>query len=463
MNIREPLNDTQTFCVLPWVHRYTNIAGEIQVCCSSEEYDNNVRDTFGKKMSIENISSDEEVMNSKYMKKIRREMLSGKWPKICRRCKITEEAGGQSHRQGENSKYASKKRELIENTSADGTIEVKVRSVDFRLGNICNLACRMCSPRASTGWIKDWPKVDQSLFRAGKNTLKIFANNKWYRQRNVLENFKKQLPHLEYLHFAGGEPLIIAEMLDFLKVCVESGYSKNINLTYNTNLTKIPEEAKKIWPSFRSVALFVSLDGVGSVNELIRYPSKWSTLDANLRDVDKNFFKYGLTEVIILCTVQVYNIFRLHELYDYLFNNFENIQRLPHLTDLHYPRYYSTQILPPVLKAKSSEQMNAVLKKTEERVADGLLLPKEIAHIGSLKGSISFMQSKDFSRETPSFLRAAVSKDNMRNQDVFQLIPELREIDIVKPGYLRKIYRKVYERLTCYVYDKVLQVGRARK
>lgn len=30
---------SSTFCVLPWMHRFTNIGGEVQVCCVSEEFD----------------------------------------------------------------------------------------------------------------------------------------------------------------------------------------------------------------------------------------------------------------------------------------------------------------------------------------------------------------------------------------------------------------------------------------
>ena len=42
----------KTFCVLPWIHRFTNIGGEIQVCCTSEEYNSShVLDSNGAVMN----------------------------------------------------------------------------------------------------------------------------------------------------------------------------------------------------------------------------------------------------------------------------------------------------------------------------------------------------------------------------------------------------------------------------
>ena len=68
---------SKSFCVLPWLHRFTNIEGQIQVCCSSEEYDNNIRDNSGGKMTAPSANNNEEIMNSNFMKNLRIQMIQG--------------------------------------------------------------------------------------------------------------------------------------------------------------------------------------------------------------------------------------------------------------------------------------------------------------------------------------------------------------------------------------------------
>ena len=58
-------------------------------------------------------------------------------------------------------------------------------------------------------------------------------------------------------------------------------------MTYNSNITRIPEEALELWPEFRKVSVCASLDGIGPVNEYIRHPSKWEEIEKNLRFLDR--------------------------------------------------------------------------------------------------------------------------------------------------------------------------------
>jgi hypothetical protein len=45
--------------------------------------------------------------------------------------------------------------------------EFPTTNFDLRLGNHCNLKCRSCGPRDSSGWYDDYPKLMMagSLFR----------------------------------------------------------------------------------------------------------------------------------------------------------------------------------------------------------------------------------------------------------------------------------------------------------
>jgi organic radical activating enzyme len=413
-----------TFCVLPWVHRFTNIGGEIQVCCTAEEYHQAIPADDGSPLQITQCNDDHAIMNVQFMKDLRKKMLVGEWHPICTRCKETEEGAGNSRRHYENHRYRDVIDEIVASTHPDGSIETRVRSADFRLGNTCNLACRMCNPKSSARWVYEWPRVDHQWFGNSAEELAAFRGFDWYKNPEIWENFKKQIPTLRHLHFAGGEPLIVPQMTELLRICVQSGFAKNIELTYNTNITRISDELKELWPNFRIVRVLASVDAFGQMNEYIRHPSKWTEIDANLRDLDRNFHKYGLTEVMPMCTVQMYNILHLEPLYEYLADGFKNVAPVPHLINLHHPLYYRTQVLPKELKSLARERLSAIRKNAESRFASRRFSPRYHHVLNSVADALHFLDAEDMSERLPQFVRSCVSKDRVRGQNLIQHVPE---------------------------------------
>ena len=417
-----------SFCVLPWLHRFTNIGGEVQVCCISEEYDNSNRDQNGTPLFVDKCADDQILMNTQFMKDLRLQMLKGEWPQLCRRCQDRENGGGHSARQQENKVYASQIPELLANTAEDGEIPAKIRSVDFRLGNTCNLACRMCSPRSSSKWAREWKSVKPNWFPVSEQDLKIFRSYDWYRSPEIWQAFKTQLPHLTHLHFAGGEPMIVPEMVKALRICVEAGQAANITLSYNTNLTEIPEEAKDLWPNFKAVRIVASIDGVGDLNDYIRYPSKWSAIDKNLHDLNTNFQKYRLHSVALLVTVQAYNVLSLSEIYKYMARGFNNLIPHPNLMNLYNPVHLRTQVLPPALKKLATERLAGVKQKLTsslDRYPNWRLRPH---YLDSIDSVIHFMNAEDRQDLLPKFFQTAISIDQQRGQNLFTRVPELQEV-----------------------------------
>jgi len=80
--MNQSISSPKTFCVLPWLHRFTNIGGEIQVCCSSEEYDNHILSDSGHKLMAPSDEDDAMIMNTRFMKELRLQLLNGQWPQI---------------------------------------------------------------------------------------------------------------------------------------------------------------------------------------------------------------------------------------------------------------------------------------------------------------------------------------------------------------------------------------------
>ena len=408
------------FCVLPWIHRFTNVQGEIEVCCVAPG--SRIPGQDGKPIHILDGLRDEEILNTPYMKQLRKNMLEGQWTPICKRCQITEASGGTTRRISENSTYRHLIPQLINQTDDDGTLHYpQVRYLDLRLGNHCNLTCRMCGPQASKLWIDAYNELQPQAHQLSESELSDLQKVNWVNNDSVWEIFKEQIPHLDRLHFAGGEPLIIPEMVDALKFCVESGHSHHIALSYNTNLTKLPDHVTSLWTHFKHVSLQCSIDGYGRLNDYIRRPSRWRDIDRNLREVDRHFSDWKIKYAFVSTTVQVYNVLSLNELYSYLRTEFEHILPLPNLIPLYEPEYLSIQTLPLNIKNLARERL---LQEKEHR-----MYVEQKNRIGwlleNIDSTIDFMCLENLNNQTDNFLEFNRNSDKRFGDNLEAVAPEL--------------------------------------
>ena len=363
-----------SFCVLPWLHRFVNLGGEVQLCCTAEEFDHSyIRQDSNQPINITDGLSDEQIGATRHMRDIRLSMLQGDWPAACERCRLTEETGGCSRRQAENRHFENHIPWILENTDEAGHAPVRIRSRDYRLGNLCNLRCRMCHPSASKLLMDEWNEVARPRLRIGPKLAAEYENMTWFHNQQLWDDFRTHCHDLEHLHFAGGEPLIIPEVLKALEICVEQGVAENIELTFNTNVTKIPARHRELWPQFKSVNLLCSIDAYGELNDYIRYPAKWIRLARNLDIIDQQHEELNVGSATLSVTVQIYNIFHLHELIDYARERFSFIRAIPNLVHLSIPDYFNIQHLPDELKTQAIERLQALKDRlVKAEVTDGL-------------------------------------------------------------------------------------------
>lgn len=412
------------FCPLAWSHSFVNQNGAYQVCCTSEEYDNNIRDENGKVMMIDQGVSQEAVMNSKYMKDLRLKLLAGEWPKICGRCKVTEDLGGASRRNVENMHYEGRIDDLISSTKSDGTIPLKVTSADYRLGNICNLQCRMCNPRSTKLWINDWNLLKDNREAFSQEQLDSYKKYDWVDSPQLLAEFEAKAADLEHIHFAGGEPLLVPQMSRLLQKCVDSGNAKNITLTYNTNLTILPEKVLQLWKNFKAIKILASVDAVGSLNDYIRHPSVWEKIDQNLRFIDENHETYKITECMISTTVQALNVLELPKLYQYL-DQFKFIVKAPNLVNLHVPFYMQTTVLPLGLKMLAESGIKSAQKTVRSK------LPSHYQYLAdNVDSVINFMLSQNGYAlgNFQQMIRFQRSFDELKNLSLAEHCPEIHAV-----------------------------------
>ena len=147
---------SDTFCILPWMHLATNASGTLRVCCNSTPNKNFIEKEDGTfyKVFRDDI---EEAWNSSTYKTIRQQFLNNERPEMCQRCFREEDAGIRSARQSANKKWCKEDDEYTDTAPFD------IRYVDLRLGNLCNLKCRICNPIVSSSWLPDYMSLAHKL------------------------------------------------------------------------------------------------------------------------------------------------------------------------------------------------------------------------------------------------------------------------------------------------------------
>ena len=188
----------------------------------------------------------EEMDESLWLKKIKEEMSKEFWPIECIRCKQTESINNSSIRLNAiKFDQLQKQKDYL--------------SVGGVLDNICNSACLTCNESLSTliGGLKSktYPIVDNS--------------NKFW---------DLPLDRIVHLDINGGEPSASKNYKDIL-----ANLPKNIkSVRLNTNCSTVLEELIPLTNRGVHVTVTVSLDGIGSVHDFVRWPIKWEKFYKNL-------------------------------------------------------------------------------------------------------------------------------------------------------------------------------------
>jgi radical SAM family protein len=416
---------TNTWCVLPWIHLFACEQGFSRPCCMALEDDDMVnRDSNGEPYVVYGPDGVEEAWNSDFMRALRLDMLAGQRPSACRRCFRDEDLGIRSYRQMSNQMFRQHIAEALDRTSEDGASPSElIRSVDLRLGNLCNLRCRMCSPVSSKALLYEW--ADLHGVARDAPDLERLRKLDWFARDDFWLAFEKYVPHIERLHFAGGEPLLIARMFDFLQRVIALGHASNITLSYVTNLTVLPRRIYDLWPRFKRVSVTASVDGYDEVNSFIRYPSHWPTIDSNLRTLDADAGQLNCSDGMTLnATIQAYNILRLDEFIEYAATTFQRFGR-PKLSLLYYPEHFSIRILPAEIKEQAAARLRSLTQRMAGRWPERWRGEQLKDLLSMIDGIIDYMMSADRTDLLPEFRRWTEHMDSSRGQNVRDVIPEL--------------------------------------
>ena len=384
------------FCVMPFVHGFVT-PNIISPCCA---YTDKIK-----------LNSKQQYWTSEQLKNIQKNMLDNVRDDGCQICWQKEDRGFSSLRQHSNEIYAKELKEVKE-----GKIPSNPMYLDLRLGNLCNLKCRMCISEWSSqiaGEILENPNEDW----IDTPTQKVIGldDDTW-------ETIEKWIPYVKRVFMTGGEPTIIQRNLDYIDKIIESDYAKEVELIFTTNATNINQKFIEKSKLFKSVSFNVSIDAVGGLANYIRNPSDWKTIEGNMQKL----YNAGMG-VSFNTTIQWLNMTRLNEIFSYLKKcniGFGGVW-FQLVTDPYY--------LDPIFAPKFMKQK--CINDIEEFLLDPYLNDDKHSDILSGQLKTSLIETKNFLisnldnvKHTAQFLKRMQILDRLRGQDIFQVLPELKQI-----------------------------------
>lgn len=379
-----------TRCILAETSLSLHNGGHVSICNGSRQMFSNDEGTT--------LTLDKHSLNEAWTSPTRLEIktaLSNNIPHDnCVDCWIKEAAGFPSMRQIHNENL----REIL-------PIKTQPRVLILKPGNVCNLGCRHCDSKVSTGWYRDDYAVNFSnlnynqyleKFKITKNSY-IDSNINW----KIIKDWSKQIMHWDLY---GAEPLLIKPILDSLQESVDNNTAANQTVHINTNGTVWRDEFIDLFKKFKSVNLDISVDGINNQFEYLRHPAKFDEVVDNILKYKKLSEDHPQIQIAITVTVSIYNILDLEKILKF----FTNMSLTCSFNLLHNPEYMNIRALPEDVKFTVK---NHLLKKFNH----------------PLKRPI--MEFIELPLDTPDLVKEFITQtfqiDQQRNQSFEATFPEM--------------------------------------
>ena len=404
------------------MHPFTGLAtredGAICACCRSHPVGNIQDNTL------------EEIWNNDTMQRIRRQVLNDERPKECEPCFSLEDQGVESLRMRHISgKIPEARINLYPNTVLNEVMPFEIPTMELKLNNLCNLKCRMCHPMDSTSW-NDWGEVKE-FYKNENNIMYSIVEEHNLENKPHLDKFQdnpewwnsleKLLPHFRRVEFAGGEPLMDPQHYRILDML--SQYGHQIEIKYATNLSMLGKGSRNIyeyWPKFKSVAVNVSIDGIGDSYEYIRGNADWDTMIANIKEIQTIS---NISRIVGAVTVQVSNVLVLDKMIEYFL---DDLCIVFHTHRVEYPKVLSAQVLPRELVDLAIERLETI----KPRVKDFEMVkkyPQLLEYtLGQIQDNINYLQARDQSNKWKDCVEFNQRLDKTRNQSFTDVTTEFK-------------------------------------
>jgi len=392
------LTESKTFCIYPWIHLHAYPTGEAYPCCHAEMGVGQVGNC--RSNTLEEIWHDQPMVN------LRNDMLSETKSPACARCYEQEESGFFSGRRSANKHHGH-------HISRVNDEKFKMTYWDIRFSNLCNLKCRSCGHIFSSQWYQDQAKLAGGDWK-DRNTVLNYAG------RTETDMWEQLLPHIDYveqIYFAGGEPLLMEEHYHILDELVRRNRF-DVRLIYNTNFTHTDLKGQSVfeyWRQFHNVAVGASLDDMGPRAEYIRKGTDWKIVESNRTKMIRTCPN---VDFYISPTLSIMNAWHLPEFHrTWVECGLIRPQDL-NVNILQDPAYYRIDIAPIEYKRQLKEKYIKHIDWLKDHDTLGRATQ-------GFESAVNFMFATDNTQLIDTFWRKTQELDDIRNENILNIIPEL--------------------------------------
>jgi organic radical activating enzyme len=264
-------------CTSAWTDVNINLGlRTVSYCCLSKSYP----------LDLNNIAS------NKYIDKARSELAQGIKSSHCDYCwKLYEKTGSAPM----DTRPQWEKAEDIKN---------KVRLIEIRLDNFCDMSCIYCCSYHSHTIAKQ------------ENEENIFYSSNREEYSKVIE-WIKTVEQPFRLSFIGGEPTFSKNFYTFFELLLDSNI-ETLHFSFITNGNTTGQKREKLRklidriPPTWSVEVILSNESIGRKSELVRYGLDWNTYEENVKYYNNH---PAITKIRATMTVSRYTA---NGIYDYM-------------------------------------------------------------------------------------------------------------------------------------------------
>ena len=425
---------SKTFCPYPWIHIMTQPSSTINFCCVAN---GQIKKDDGSILMLNKGDDISSVWNNNHYRKIRKQMVEGERVDGCEPCYELEDLGIPSYRENYIQDWmgfhreADNIRQIVDDSIVnDYVVKESPQYLDFRLGTLCNLRCRMCQSQNSSAIYKELK--DEELYTDEERDFIVKTSHwndfsdytqPWFDDPGFLSTVETWLPNVNRLYFTGGEPKIIQRVYWILEKCVELGLNDNIDLVFNSNMTNIQPRFLDLIAKFKSVLMCLSVDGYSTTNEYIRSGSTWSIVDKHIRD-------YATSEVVgnllFSPVVQIYNILDVTDLIDYAERIQKETGRRIDISFLlnNYPKCLDIRNLPQHVRDAAIEHLETWSATSTYFAEDERNKQTVLGLIKALKENYN----EDSEQQMQIFKEYTELLDKKRNQSMADSLPDLYKL-----------------------------------
>ena len=269
--------------------------------------------------------------------KLKQDFLNGERPADCQKCWNVENAGELSRRvlvnQAITDRYKCTEEQILQDCK-----EGKNKIILYQLttSNLCDQACVTCGSQCSTKWA-------ELESRAGIKTFPLFQLD--------LDNIDINYADAHIIAFVGGEPMFDPHTFEILQRLIEhENYDVIISFTTNGGSTFNTQQLETI-KKFKTVGFTISIDGIESVFEYMRWPGRWDRLQSNIAQYRK------LGSVRVSYTVSSVNAWYYDQTVEWFKQN--NLE-VVNLSPVYWPEWCSFKSMPVKLKQVITNQNNVL-------------------------------------------------------------------------------------------------------